>query len=100
MKYILKNEKTNEQEEYFSSFEREEIIHWNEWNPDDCISYQLLSCRGCSEYIDGVQERYDYHGISTGHYCHDCYENNYPYRKDAYPTIETHGYGERLNDDY
>lgn len=28
--------------------------------------------------------RTDFHGIPTGHYCDDCYENNYPYRRDDY----------------
>jgi hypothetical protein len=43
---------------------------------------------------------YDAHGITTGYWCDDCYENNYPYRKDFYPTMETHGFGDRLEDDY
>ena len=44
--------------------------------------------------------RSDAHGIYTGIYCNDCYENNYPYRKDRYPTQETHGEGDYLEDDY
>lgn len=44
--------------------------------------------------------REDAHGIYTGHYCDDCYENNYPYRKDKYPTMEDNGYGEYLESDY
>lgn len=41
--------------------------------------------------------RSDAYGIFTGHYCDDCYENNYPYRKDRY---DYEGAGERLDDDY
>ena len=60
-------------------------------------------CRGQREdkHIGHVSERFDAHGITTGHWCDGCYDaNSYPYRKDKYPTIETHGYGERLDDDY
>jgi hypothetical protein len=44
-----------------------------------------------------VELRYDAYGYATGYYCDDCYENNYPYRKDRYFTGDT---GERLEDDY
>lgn len=54
--------------------------------------------KGCSD--KHAQPRCDAHGIPTGSYCDKCYDTNYPYRKDKYPTIETHGYGERLEDDY
>jgi len=40
--------------------------------------------------------RNDAYGYYTGLYCDDCYENNYPYKKDRYPTMEYDGYGERL----
>ena len=56
-------------------------------------------CKGCRTVIE-VHERCDYYGIFTGHYCDDCYENNYPYRKDRYPTMEYDGYGDYLEDDY
>ena len=57
---------------------------------------QVIPCRGCEN--EGY-EQYDAHGISTGYWCYDCYESSkYPYRKDRYETIETHGYGERLSD--
>lgn len=60
---------------------------------------QVPTCRGCEEA--GAPERYDAHGITTGHWCDTCYDSSkYPYRKDSYPTIETHGYGERLSEDY
>lgn len=57
-------------------------------------------CRGCKQEYS--QERHDAHGIPTGIWCDECYDNprKYPYRRDRYPTIETHGYGERLDDDY
>lgn len=53
-------------------------------------------CRGC-DTVD-ADEKYDAHGITTGIWCKSCYNSSkYPYRKDKYPTIETHGYGERLD---
>jgi hypothetical protein len=60
--------------------------------------FSRFECRGCES--EG-EEQHDAHGISTGYWCHECYESSkYPYRKDRYETIETHGYGERLSDDY
>ena len=47
-----------------------------------------------------ANERFDAYGITTGWWCDSCFNSNkYPYRKDKYPTIETHGFGERLNND-
>lgn len=60
---------------------------------------KIHTCRGSGCDLVG-HERHDAYGISTGYWCHDCYENRYPYRKDRYPTIEHDGYGERLDDDY
>ena len=102
MKYVIKNEVTNEQAECEFQFEVNDILESNGWNIEDCYTYQLKSCRGCSEHKEDVQLRYDFHGIETGHYCFKCYndDDKYRYRRDAYPTIETHGFGERLNDDY
>jgi len=77
-----------------------ERMEYEGYESHQWYSIQRHSCRGCQEDKPDVQERSDAHGIYTGHYCEDCYDNNYPYRKDRYPTIETHGYGERLNDDY
>jgi hypothetical protein len=70
-----------------------------------------LICRGCgkSEDISGWNSkkdaikyhewsRADFYGIFTGIYCNECYENNYPYRKDRYPTMEHDGYGDYLNE--
>ncbi len=41
------------------------------------------------QQIEGlyVELRYDNYGIPTRYYCDDCYENNYPYRKDNYIAI-------------
>jgi hypothetical protein len=63
----------------------------------------IIHCRGrnCDKTTrtdDTISERSDAYGISTGHYCDDCYENNYPYRKDRYYD-ESYA-GERLDDDY
>jgi len=59
-----------------------------------------MTCRGKECESTQVEERFDAYGLSTGYYCDNCYDNNYPYRKDRYPTIEYDGYGERLDDDY
>lgn len=55
-------------------------------------------CRGKGCESRDTEQRYDHYGIPTGYYCNDCYENNYPYRKDAYfdPAFA----GERMDDDY
>jgi hypothetical protein len=59
-----------------------------------------VPCRGCSTTDEEayVELRQDAYGYATGHYCDDCYENNYPYRKDRYHD-ESYA-GERLEDDY
>lgn len=101
MIYLIKDVKTDK--ELFrahSDIEKDEIIEMEDLAPNDYYIIEMHSCRGCSEEKDDVQERSDAYGIFTGHYCEECYENNYPYRKDRYPTVEHHGYGERLNDDY
>jgi hypothetical protein len=107
MRYLIYNEKTektftcNYQEEIQPIVDEQlDITDAEEW---DISVNKDHACKGCQEYEDGqkgVQERHDAHGITTGHYCEDCYEDNYPYRKDKYPTLETHGYGERLSEDY
>lgn len=55
----------------------------------------VYQCRGCGKHEDECQtpihERRDYYGIFTGHYCEDCYEDNYPYRKDAYDPYNDYG---------
>lgn len=70
-------------------FEVEDFFEYEQLDRTDYWTREVHSCRGCSESKDDVQERHDYHGITTGYYCEDCYENNYPYRKDDY----THGTG-------
>ncbi len=67
----------------------------------------FVTCRGC-EQQEQVQSwgevkyhpwhRSDAYGLSTGHYCDECYENNYPYRRDRYYDPEL--CGERMDDDY
>ena len=59
-----------------------------------------VPCSGCGTTDEEacIELRYDAYGIPTRYYCEDCYENNYPYRKDRY-----HDYldaGEYLDDDY
>jgi hypothetical protein len=82
----------------FSQYECGEWMEYEGLGMGDAWIDQVIICRGCSN--EG-HEMYDGHGISTGYWCHECYESSrYPYRKDRYPTIETHGYGERLSEDY
>lgn len=59
-----------------------------------------VPCRGCetTKEEDCVSLCLDAYGIPTGFYCKDCYENNYPYRKDRYYD-ESYA-GESLEDDY
>ena len=61
--------------------------------------YIYTKCRGCGTVH--ASECHDAHGITTGHWCDACYDSDkYPYRKDRYPTQETHGYGDYLEPDY
>ena len=55
-----------------------------------------IKCRRCNS--TDVSEKHDYYHISTGYWCENCYENNYPYRKDAY--YDYFNAGEYLDDDY
>ena len=67
---------------------------------NECETYELQLCRGKGCNSEYSSPRNDAYGLPTGSYCDDCYENNYPYRKDKYPTIGYHGYGERLDDNF
>ena len=62
-----------------------------------------VPCRHCGKTMEEtpnlfLEERYDYYGLSTGHWCDGCYENNYPYRRDAY--YDYSNAGEHMDDDY
>ena len=95
MRFFVNNIKTGEK----ACFPYEEDIEnfLLDVNPDEWSGiFREIGCRGCLEYKDDTQERFDFFGITTGYYCDGCYENNYPFRKDRYPTIEHDGYGERL----
>lgn len=58
--------------------------------------YNQIRCRNCDS--TEASERNDYYGISTGHWCENCYQNNYPYRRDAY--YDYLNAGEYLDDEY
>lgn len=67
----------------------------------------FITCNACQkqEQVDNWGDvrhhswnRHDHYGLSTGCYCDDCYENNYPYRRDAY--FDPSYCGERMEDDY
>jgi hypothetical protein len=64
----------------------------------DEVPNEGVPCRGINCESINTEMRYDNYGIPTGYYCDDCYENNYPYRKDAY--FDPDYAGERLEDDY
>lgn len=101
MKYQLLDMNTDEVlHEEHSQFEINEYIEYNQLELGTYYTIQIIPCRGCG--CDEAMERHDAHGITTGYWCDPCYEDGskYTYRKDKYPTIETHGYGERLENDY
>ena len=55
-----------------------------------------VQCRKCES--TETEQRYDTYGYSTGYWCHDCYENRYPYKKNyKYDYLDA---GEYLDDDY
>jgi hypothetical protein len=67
----------------------------------------FITCNGCdareavqtfSDLKHHTWMRSDAYGLSTGCYCDDCYEHNYPYRKDNY--FDPEFCGERMDDDY
>lgn len=97
MIYTAHNSKTNETIKTTCPAEFDNLLEekgW--WHNTDVLVYKYHHCRGCGEDKTDTTERKDFYGITTGHYCDDCYENNYPYRKDRYPTMEYDGYGECL----
>jgi hypothetical protein len=97
-KFIYMDTTDNVLFESESMYECQDWMDYKELTNEDAWIDRVIECRECSN--EG-EEQYDAHGISTGYWCHECYESDkYPYRKDAYPTIETHGYGERLSEDY
>ena len=62
-----------------------------------------VPCRHCKKTMKEdsnliIEERHDYYGLSTGHWCDGCYEKNYPYRRDAY--YDYMNAGEYMDDDY
>ena len=70
-------------------------FYWNEIQNGKYEIRYIVSCKNCDN--EG-EEQFDAYGISTGYWCNSCYNSSdYPYRKDRYPTIETHGYGENLD---
>ena len=78
-KFIYMDTTDNVLFESESMYECQDWMDYKELTNEDAWIDRVIECRGC----------------------HECYESDkYPYRKDAYPTIETHGYGERLTEDY
>ena len=55
---------------------------------DDNVVCQGEDCKKESTRIRPINyhewARVDHYGLYTGIYCDDCYDNNYPYRKDDY----------------
>ncbi len=98
MKYKVLDLDTNET--LYESFDADDVTDFASTlghNNFDIV--KIIPCRGCQS--DDAEMKYDAHGVQTGYWCYDCYNSSkYPYRKDKYPTIETHGHGERLDDNY
>ena len=99
MKYqVIERETSKVEFEAYTSEEAEEVVEFDySWDTHCVIQFFECKGHGCDE--EGF-ERYDWYGISTGHYCDKCYETNYPYKKERYATEEYDGYGERLDTDY
>ena len=97
--YRIVNTKTEETwAEFYVLSDAEDAYDYEGLEPEDYSIIYVTPCRNCGADAD---ERYDFYGISTGHWCEECYEGNkYPYRRDRYATIEHDGYGERLDDDF
>ena len=47
-------------------------------------TYPAPTCAGAGCDSEDIEMRYDAYGLATRSYCDQCYESNYPYRKDAY----------------
>ena len=60
------------------------------------------NCKKTSEHVSPITyhmwARSDAYGIYTGLFCDNCYDNNYPYKKDRY--FDESYCGERLEGDY
>ena len=66
---------------------------------DDTICCRGENCSNTTETEGAyVELRSDSYGIPTGYYCEDCYETNYPYRRDNY--YDWANAGEYLESDY
>lgn len=95
--YIAKNTKTDETLEADFQDELLDMIEDQGWGDGDYHIYKEHTCHGKGCESTYTNQRYDAYGITTGYFCDECYKNNYPYRKDRYPTQEYDGYGERLD---
>lgn len=95
MKYqVIKNN-----EVLYESYDREDCEDFVEFEKvSGSHILEFVPCRSCQDQEGFL--RFDFYGIATGHYCDECYESDYPYRKDRYPTMEHDGEGEYLYDDY
>jgi hypothetical protein len=79
--------------------EIKDVFPNNDFWIEEGTDYIYTKCKGCGTVH--ANERHDHYGITTGHWCDDCYESDkYPYRKDRYPTMEHDGYGDYLESDY
>lgn len=79
--------------------ELQEIFPNKEYRIEQGTDYIYTKCKGCQTVH--AYERHDHYGITTGYWCDDCYDSDeYPYRKDRYPTMEHDGYGDYLENDF
>ena len=63
---------------------------------EEGTDYIYTKCKGCGTVH--ANECHDAYGITTGHWCDECYDSpRYPYKKNRY---DYRGAGERLEEDY
>lgn len=80
--------------ELFNTINYDDLYYY-----EDSDDYYITTSIGCRLCQQPAEERFDAYNIYTGCYCEQCYNSDqYPFRKDRYPTQEYHGYGERLED--
>ena len=83
MEYVVKDMNTDKI--LFSSRYNEEIKDFvSDLKIGTYYTDTLIRCKGNNCDSTETQERFDFHGIHTGWYCNNCYDNNYPYRKEDY----------------
>ena len=67
----------------YESYEYEDCEDFIQFeNIENAYITEFIPCRSCRDKEGHL--RHDTDGIPTGYFCDECFETNYPYRKDAY----------------